>query len=635
MSPAAPAALLSTFVSLCAPAGPAQPPAEPPRLREVPFTHVTIDDAFWSPRRAVNRTVSLQHSLDKLESTGAIANFDLAAANKRDGYRGPVYSDSDLFKTLEAVSYSLATDPDPALAARLESIIARVAAAQHDDGYLNSWYAVNAPGKRFTNLRDHHELYCAGHLFEAAVAHHQATNSTTLLDVATRYADLIDRTFRTGPAPREGYPGHPEIELALVKLWRTTGERRYFDLARHFIDARGVKFFAKEHSTPAAKYNGEYWQDNAPVREHTRVTGHAVRFAYLLSGALDVAAETGDRALLDMNHRVWDNTLGRNTYITGGIGPSAHNEGFTTDFDLPNHTAYQETCASVAMVLWNHRLALAYADSRYADAVETALYNGVLAGVSQDGTRFFYVNPLESKGTHHRSAWFGCACCPPNVCRTLAALGGYAYAASDDALFVNLFIQGSVRTDLNAGPADIAVATDYPWDGKIDFTIKAAPAQWSLMLRAPAWCDAPRVLLNGKPTNSGPPQRGYLPVANPRPGDVITLDLPMPVRRVESRAEVAANRGRLAITRGPLVYCVEAIDTQAPLEHLRIPRDAALTPTRRDGIVVLQGAGLSRAPWTAGLYRPAQPQTPVLFTAVPYYTWDNRAPGAMMVWLPE
>ena len=336
------------------------------KLRPVPFKDVTIQDSFWAPRRETNRVASIPFSLQKLEEAGNLEDMRLAARGATNGFRGPVFMDSDLYKALEAASYSLATHPDPALEKQLDDIIGLLAAAQQPDGYLNSYFTVKEPGKRWTNLRDWHELYCAGHMFEAAVAHYQATGKTTFLNIATRYADYIDSVF--GPPPKRlGYPGHPEIELALVKLWRATGNQRYFELARFFVENRGRKFFATEHHTPLDKYDGSYWQDDVPIYDHQNIKGHAVRAAYLMSGVTEVAAQTGDERLLSMLDRVWRNTTERNQYITGGIGPSAHNEGFTVDYDLPNLTAYQETCATIALAQWAHRLALLYGDARYAD----------------------------------------------------------------------------------------------------------------------------------------------------------------------------------------------------------------------------------------------------------------------------
>lgn len=611
-------------------------------LREVPFTSVRIEDSFWTPRRETNRKVSLQHSLKMLEDTGAIANFDIAARGERTGFKGLVFTDSDLYKTLESIAYSLATDPDPELDKRLDDVIARMAAAQMPDGYLNTWFQINAPDKRFTNLRDQHELYCAGHLFEAAVAHFQATGKKNLLNIATRYADFIDRTF--GPPPkRMGYCGHPEIELALVKLSRVTGEPRYFDLAKFFLDSRGSHFFATEHNTPSEKYDGEYWQDNVPIREHNKVVGHAVRAGYLMSAAVDVGAQTNDAGMLAMVDRVWRNTTERNMYVTGGIGPSAHNEGFTVDYDLPNRSAYQETCASVAMAMWNHRLNLAYGDAKYADLMELALYNGVLDGVSLDGTKFFYVNPLESGGTHHRSPWYACACCPPNVTRTLAALGNYVCATSDDALWMNLYISGTVKARVGKSDVALDVKTDYPWDGRVELTF-ASNATCGLRLRVPEWCEDAAVAINGVGVGNLKMHDGYFVIDSRAwsSGAKIVLELPMPVRRIEANPNVEADRGLLAIARGPLIYCIEGLDIKGDFWSFAIPADGKIQTQKREdlfgGIVALTGEATiaSKPHWDRErkLYRTAAATGSVKFTAIPYCYWDNRDASEMRVWLP-
>ncbi|MBS1715589.1 MAG: glycoside hydrolase family 127 protein [Armatimonadetes bacterium] len=612
------------------------------KLEPVPFTQVTVQDRFWSPRRETNRKVSLAHSLDQLEKAGNIEDLELAAAGKRTGFKGLVFMDSDLYKTIEACSYSLATDPDPALSKRLDGVIEKIAAAQMPDGYLNTYYQINAPDKRFTNLAWNHELYCAGHLFEAAVAHHAATGRSNLLSVATKFADLLCRTFGDGPGQREGYCGHPEIELALVKLWKETGNREYFRLANYFIEARGSKFFAKEQGVPLDKYDGEYYQDNVPIREHDAIVGHAVRAGYLMSGVVDVARETGDDGLLQMVDRVWKNTVLKKMYLTGGIGPSGSNEGFTVDYDLPNATAYQETCASVAMVMWNHRLAVLYGDARYADVMERSLYNGVLAGYSMDGKRYFYVNPLESRGGHHRQDWFGCACCPPNVARTLAQLGGYAYATSSEALWVNLFVQGSVKARVAGGDVKVDVKTDYPWDGTVEFTVRSSPQRpFGLRVRIPDWCRSAKVQVNGRSTSLPATTDGYAEFKRSwKPGDRLTVRLDMPARAVQANPMVKDDAGKLAYMRGPLVYCAEQTDNEAPLDRTAIPAMVALDVVRRPdlfgGAVVLKAHGTvsPSAKWEGGLYRDAGSVGQSEVTMVPYYAWDNRKAGLMKVWFP-
>jgi DUF1680 family protein len=610
------------------------------KLRAVPFTDVTIHDSFWSPRQEMNRTASIPLNLAMLEKSGNIKNLELAASHATKGFIGPVFMDSDVYKALEAASYSLATHPDPALELRIDEIVSKLAAAQLADGYLDTYYIVKEPGRRWTNLRDNHELYCAGHLIEAAVAHFRATGKTNLLHVATKLADHIDATF--GPDERMGYCGHPEIELALVKLWRATGEKRYFELARFFIENRGRKLFATEHHIPLDRYDGTYWQDDVPICDHKNIKGHAVRAAYLLSGATDVAAETDNAPLLKMVDRVWKNTTSRNMYITGGIGPSASNEGFTHDYDLPNLTAYQETCASVALAQWNHRLAMLYGDARFADVFERSLYNGVLSGVSLDGKKFFYVNPLESEGRHHRSGWFACACCPPNVARTLSSLGGYAYAVGDGSLWVNLYIQGSAKTKINERAVTLHVTTDYPWDGRVSIKPEVeAATKFELRLRVPGWCQGATVAVAGEAVANPTVDRGYIVLTREwKAGDLVELNLPMPVQRMAANPNVKDDHGLVAIQRGPLVYCLEASDHNGSLASLYLPPGAELNAEKRSdllgGVVVVKGLAES-APeqsWTGSLYQAVPPSTPVPLTAIPYYAWDNRRAGPMKVWIP-
>ncbi len=615
-------------------------PAPLVKLQPVPFTAVKINDTFWSARQETNRLVSIPVSLDNLEKAGNLENFRLAARHATNGFIGPVFMDSDLYKAIEAASFTLATHPDPELEARLDVMILLIAAAQQPDGYLDTYYIVKEPGRRWTNLRDCHELYCAGHLIEAAVAHFQATGKRTFLDVAIKLANHIDSVF--GPEPKRlGYPGHPEIELALVKLWRATADQRYFNLAKFFVENRGRHFFADEHHVPVEKYDGTYWLDDVPIFDHEKIKGHAVRAAYLMSGATDVAAQTGDERLLAMLDRVWRNTTGKNMYLTGGIGPSAHNEGFTVDYDLPNLSAYQETCATVALAQWASRLGLLYGDAKYADVVERGLYNGMLAGVSRDGKRFFYVNPLESTGNHHRQEWFGCACCPPNAARTIAALGGYAYATGTNSLWVNLYLQGRVETQVGGQKITLDVKTDYPWDGKVVLKAQLArPANFELRLRVPGWCEGAGLSLNGKIISAPEFTRGYFVLSRQwKNGDAVELNLPMPVKRVAASPNVVADRGSLAIQRGPLVYCVEQCDQTAPVGSLVLPADADLKAASAElfgGISVIHGFGeaAGKTDWNDELYQNTAPSRRVEITAVPYYLWDNRQAGAMKVWLP-
>ncbi|MBI4552101.1 MAG: glycoside hydrolase family 127 protein, partial [Candidatus Latescibacteria bacterium] len=417
------------------------------RMQPLPLRDVTIDDEFWTPRITVNREQTLDYQLAQCEETGRIRNF-LKAAGTMDGeFEGIFFNDSDVYKWVEAASYSLTTHPDPALDRKLDDVIAAIAAAQQEGGYLNTYFILKEPDKKWTNLGVMHELYCAGHLFQAAVAHYQGTGKRSLLDVACRLADHIDRVF--GPGKRNGMPGHEEIELALVDLYRVTGETRYLNLAQFFIDQRGRRpsVFDLEIADPNTggnvdinralylvngQYDGRYSQDDQPVREQDKVAGHAVRAMYLYCGMADIVGETGEPALRDALERLWANLTLTRMYVTGGIGPSSHNEGFTEDYHLPNTTAYAETCAAVGSILWNHRMLMLNGDVRFADVMEQALYNGFLSGLALDGKHYFYQNPLRSNGDRMRQGWFGCACCPPNIARLLASLGTYIYSQSND-----------------------------------------------------------------------------------------------------------------------------------------------------------------------------------------------------------
>lgn len=614
------------------------------RLRPISFAQVEIDDEFWSKRQQTNRTATLPHLFEELERAGNIPNLRLAAEGKREGYQGPVYMDSDLYKALEAAAYVLKQHPDDPIRAKVDEVIDILERAQQPDGYLNSYFQVVAPDKRWSNLRDWHELYCAGHLIEAAVAHYHATGSERLLNIARRFADYIDSVF--GEGKRLGYCGHPEIELALFRLYQATGEARYAKLAEFFLLNRGKKIFAAEHNTPLEQYDGSIWQDNLPLLEHKEIVGHAVRAAYLFAGATDLAAHTNDAALrerlLQMLLRVWDNTINRRSYITGGIGNEPKHEGFTADYELLNRTAYQETCASIALIFWAHRLGLLLGEARFYDALERALYNGALAGIALDGKRFFYVNPLESDGAHHRKAWYGCACCPPNIARLIAALGDYIYAQSDDALYVNLYVGGRVRTELRGKPLTLEVRTGYPWQEDIALRIaEGAPQRFKLLLRLPAWCAAPELRVNGEPVGIQR-ESGYAVIERDwKAGDTVELRLPMTPTLMEAHPRVEADRWQVAIQRGPMVYCLEESDQPAPLTHLAIRRDHPLNsvwePELLGGIVVIEGMAElldSDEAWGDALYRPLRERALKPFRAIPYYAWDHRRPCPMRVWMP-
>jgi DUF1680 family protein len=622
------------------------------RFNPLPFSKVTIEGGFWGPRLDTNRAVTIPIEYQQCKDTGRIDAFKL---DWKPG-KQPVphiFWDSDVAKWIEAASYSLVTHPDPHLEAQLDEVIAMVAASQQADGYLNSHFSAVEPEKRWTNLRDWHELYCAGHMTEAGVAHFQATGKRTLLDAMCRYADHIGRVFGAGPGQKRGYPGHPELELALVKLYQATGERRYLDLSRYFVDERGRQPYYYDQEArargedPAAFWarTYAYMQAHLPVRQQRQVTGHAVRAMYLYSAMADLAGETGDQELRAACNALWEHLCTRNLYLTGGIGPSRSNEGFTRDFDLPNETAYAETCAAIGLVFWNHRLLQLEGDAHYADTLERALYNGVLSGVSLSGDRFFYENPLASLGGHHRQPWFDCACCPPNLARLLASLGGYVYSYNDAGVAVHLYVQGGGQFALPGGRVSLRQTTNYPWDGIVTCSLEMDhPLKFELSLRYPGWCRQATLAINGQ----GQPVANYGDGVYIRlerewqPGDQIRLEMDMPVERVYAHPEVWQDVGKVALQRGPLVYCVEQVDQENPVNRLALPREsqilASFEPHLLGGVVKLTGqARVSEEhDWGKQLYRtqPAWLKTAAL-TAIPYYAWDNRQPGGMEVWLPE
>jgi len=617
------------------------------RLTPVPFAEVHLDDRFWAPRLEVNRTVTVPHIYEQCKRTGRIEAFKLAW---KPGMAGEphVFWDSDVAKWIEAAACTLAVHPDKRLEKRLDAVIDLMAKAQRKDGYLNVHFTVVEPKMRFKNLAARHELYCAGNLIEAGVAHSRATGKPRLLDVVRRYADYIDSVFGSETGKRDGCPGHEEIELALVKLYRETGESRYLKLAQFFLDQRGQtpSFYASEMENLGADFDTAYCQDHLPVREQSDVVGHAVRAMYLYCGMADVAGETGDAALVDACKRLWKSACRRRMYITGGIGPSKHNEGFTQDYDLPNGEAYAETCAAIGLVFFSHRMLNLTGDGRYADEMERVLYNGSISGVSLDGGKFFYVNPLASSGDHHRREWFECACCPPNISRMLAAFGQYVYSEGRNALYVHLYVQSSTEFSVGGQRVVVTQKTAYPWKDKVRITVRPErPAAFTLALRIPGWCRNAAVKLNGTPVDvTARAREGYLRIKREwRAGDRVDLTLPMPVGRIEARPEVRDNVGRVALQRGPVVYCLEQADNGPALDEIFLPRDAKLSVKfEKDslgGVAVITGKAARRdtSGWSRSqLYRPAASKPkPVPIRAVPYCVWDNRKPGEMLVWVRQ
>jgi DUF1680 family protein len=625
----------------------------------VPVAAVVIDDTFWSSRLAINRERTIPFQYTQCKDTGRIDALRLEW--KPGDIPVPhIFWDSDVAKWIEAASYSLTTHPDADLDAQVDEVIALLAAAQQPDGYLNTYFTVVKPGERWTDLRDAHELYCAGHLIEAGVAHFQATGKRSLLDVVCRYADHIDTVFGRGPGQKRGYCGHEEIELALVKLYRVAGEDRYLRLAEYFIDERGRQPYyfdleADDRGTPGyheehrshgpLRASREYNQAHLPVREQHEVVGHAVRAMYLYSAMADLAGETDDESLRAACRRLWDHLCARRLYVTGGLGSTAENEGFSADYDLPNESAYAETCAAIGLVFWAHRMAQLEGDGRYADVLERALYNGVLSGVSLDGTRFFYENPLASCGEVTRKEWFGVACCPPNLARLLASLGQYIYSIAESEVAVHLYIQGSAYVTLQDQTVTLRQETSYPWDGKIKLTVSlSCPAAFTLSLRLPGWCREATLLLNGEPVNLAElVSKGYARITREwAPGDVVELDMAMPAERIYAHPRVSADAGCVALQRGPLIYCLEEVDNPVALHRVVIDPKTPIA-SHRDGlllggIVTLRGDGrvVDETGWDGTLYRHAAPKaTPFSPTAIPYHMWDNRDSGQMRVWIRE
>jgi len=602
-------------------------------LQAVSWKNVHIKDGFWGARLQVNREVTLDYQYERMEETGRIDNFRRASGKKKGKFTGYFFNDSDVYKWLEAASYSLGTHPDKKLGHKVDRLIEEISGAQENDGYLNTYFILQKE-KRFTNLRDKHELYCAGHLFEAAVAHHRATGKTSLLDVATRFADLICQTF--GPGKRKGAPGHEEIELALMKLYWLTGKNPYFTTAKFFIDERGKGFAGGD----------ECHQDHLPLTEQKEIVGHAVRAVYLMSGAADVYRETKDKALMDTLERLWNSMTEKKMYVTGGIGSRYQGEAFGKNYELPNDRAYAETCAAIGSIFWNHRMLQLTGQTKYADVMERILYNGFLSGVSLDGKKYFYQNPLQSDGTHRRRDWFGCACCPPNIARLLSSLGGYFYSISGQGLWVHLYGESKVTAILNKNRKIIlSQNTNYPWSGDVNIRISPdTETSFTLFLRIPGWCKKAEVLVNGKPVGGVPEPASFFPMNRRwKDGDDVQLNFSMPVEFLQSHPH-SYNTGRLAISRGPIIYCIEGADHPGiDIFDIVLPADTKLTPHFKSsllgGVVALKGTVLLQnlSNWQGKLYRPYRKEkktkTKLLeVTAIPYYVWANRESGKMSVW---
>lgn len=650
-----------------------------------PITQVRINDEFWNERLEHIREVTLPRQYEWMETTGRLDNFRNAASGEGK-FQGRFYNDSDVYKWVEAACHVLMTDDDSSLRDDVEEVVEMIEAAQWDDGYLHTYFTLEAPDDRWQNLSVLHELYCAGHLFEAAVAHHRATGSDRLLNVAVALANHIDKEF--GEDARDGVPGHEEIELALVKLARVTGEQRYLDLAQLFVDRRGqpgsrLRWEAENvDKIPGAEYNpgvdirekyadqvldgngkydGRYHQDHRPVREQDRPVGHAVRATYLYSAMTDLAAERDDDELWEAVQRIWEHTTTRQMYVTGGLGSSYRNEGFTEDYDLPKEAAYAETCAAVGNVFWNDRMARFTGESKYIDLLERALYNGVLAGISVDGERFRYLNPLaRTNGPHPLSnlpdeydddrfsydlqGWFTCACCPANAARLLASLETYLYATDDQTVYANLYVGSSATTTLDDIEVALNQETDYPWEGGATITVEPVDTvSFELALRVPEWAAAVTVAVDGT-EQAVPVVDGYIRLDRTWGSrTVVDLSFDQPVRQIEAHPRIHQSTEQVAIQRGPIVYCFEEHDNGRSPHELRIAEGESWTPQHQpnlfEGVTTLAGRAFVPAEdsWEGTLYRSRQADEweTVEAVAVPYYAWGQRDDGEMAVWVSK
>jgi DUF1680 family protein len=629
-------------------------------IKPVSFTNVKLNDHFWTSRIETNRTVTIPASFARCENTGRVKNFEMAAARSGKFCTKFPFDDTDIYKTIEGASYSMAVHPDSKLDAYVDSLITIVGKAQEPDGYLYTARTIDplhphpwsGPERWVKENELSHELYNSGHMFEAAAAHYLATNKRNFLDIALKNADLLVKTF--GPGKRHVAPGHEIVEMGLVRLYRITGKKEYLDLAKFFIDERGHRAYDKT-STDEWK-NGMYWQDNEPVIAQDDAEGHAVRAMYLYSGMADVAALTGDKEYITAIDKIWNNMVGKKIYVQGGIGAVPGGERFGADYELPNTTAYNETCAAIGDVFWNQRMFLLHGESKYIDVLEKVLYNGLISGVGLDGKTFFYTNAMQVTNgvTHHelepeRSGWFECSCCPTNMARFLPSLSGYMYAQKDNNVFVNLFIAGTANIVVGNKKVSIVQSNNYPWNGALSFAVTPeAPTNFAMRIRIPGWARAEAIpsdlyafqnksaakiglKLNSKAL-AYKVENGYAVINRQwKKGDNIQLNLPMEVKKVIANKALVDDKGKTALQRGPIMYCAEWKDNGGTVSNLVIPANAIFKPVAEpgllNGVTVLKGQILSE---TKG-----ETAKKVELTAIPYYSWANRGKGEMTVWFPE
>ncbi|HUF10379.1 MAG TPA: beta-L-arabinofuranosidase domain-containing protein [Rhodothermales bacterium] len=623
---------------------------------------------FWAEKQKLVRGTTIPYQWEALndrvpgaDRSGAVSNFKIAAGRAKGEFHGFVFQDSDLAKWIEAAAYAIETGADVALKTRVDRLIDLIAAAQDDNGYLNTYYTIKeSPELRWSDLRDKHEMYVSGHMLEAAIAYFRATGDRKLLDVMIRNIDLIGRLLGRGRGKRPGYPGHPEIELALMRLYDLTRDERHLRLAKYFIHERGrsPRYFDQESRRLKKKdFRSDEWhaiynQSHAPIREMKDVVGHAVRACYLFAAAADVARETGDRTLFRAVKRLWKSATERRMYLTGGVGSTLLGEAFTFDFDLPNEWAYAETCAAIALVFWSRRMLQVEIDGRYGDVMERVLYNGFLSALSEDGTHCFYRNPLADvpdpkyPKRHIRRAWHECACCPPNVSRLMMSLGGYAYSQRKRSVFVHLFLDGTADLDVDGTAIQLVQETRYPWSGRISIRIETpAPVRFRLAVRIPGWSRTASVTVGQEAVGvDSVTKNGYASIDRRwEDGDTVVIDLPMAAERVRAHPKVRQDARKVAIQRGPIVYCFEEADNGPDLHELVLPESAELrareSNTEFGRIPIISATGLrtnidadSGALYRTDVHRKSRK---VKMTAVPYYLWANRGMGEMCVWVNE
>lgn len=641
------------------------------KLTPFKLDHIQIQDGFWKEYMELVRNhvipyqwEALNDRIENAEPSHCIENFRVAAKLQEGNFQGMVFQDSDVYKWLEAVAYSLMWHPDPELEKTADETIDLIAAAQQPDGYLDTYYIINGLDKRFTNLMDHHEMYCLGHMTEAAVAYYYATGKRKFLDTAIGYANCAYENLGTEEGKIPGYPGHEVAEMALIGLYGITKNEKHLKLAKYFIDQRGQAplFFDEE-----CKKNGNvcYWDDSymkkqyyqagKPVREQDKAEGHAVRAVYLYSGMADVASASDDEELFHVCEKIWDNIVTKQMYVTGAIGSTEHGEAFSFDYDLPNDTVYAETCAAIGLIFFARRMFEITKDSRYTDVMERALFNGVISGMSLDGKKFFYVNPLEVNPEacekdyfkRHvkpvRQKWFGCACCPPNVARLLSSIGGYAYECSEDSVYMNLFIGGEMDAVVGGVSNTFTVETEYPWKQDVKIRVEnQQDSQYVYAVRIPGWCKKYELTINGE-KEEYKVEKGYAILDRMwKNGDEIQFSMDMPVELVEANPAVREDIGKVAVMRGPVVYCLEETDNGDQLQEVYLEEvpgfEAAFEPDLLKGVVTIKAKGkrVSRDDWSENtLYRTYRGK---VFKSqelkfIPYYAWTNREPGEMTVWV--